>query len=259
MLRRCLVVLALAGGMLAGLIAPRVATAQLLSPVDVELVIALEASSAFDDTEVRLLRGSYAAALDSPEVQLAIASGIHRRVAILFMEWGGTGSQPVIVDWHVLEGPASTGDFTRALRLAPRQAVGNDGLAAAIARATDMIETNAYSGRRKVIDLAGDGPEADADALRASRNMALARGIAITPLAIERPGRADTPRGVLMRTYATDVAAGPEAFVTSAGDPAGLANAIRRKLVQEIAGSTFLQDLERRWGARAWSALPGPR
>lgn len=259
MLRRGLVVAALTGGVLAGLFAPAGARAQSPVPVDVELVLAVEASADLDDTEIRLLRNGYAAALESPEVQLAIASGIHRRIVVLFMEWGGPDSQPVIVDWRSIEGPASAADFALALRRAPRQAVGEDALAAGVARAAEHIETNTYSGRRKVIDLTGDGPEANADEMLRARNRAVARGIAINATAIERPGRSETPRAALVHAYATDVAGGPESFVVTAGDPAGLANAIRRKLVQEIGGPTFLQDLERRWGARAWSALPGPR
>lgn len=260
MLRRWGVVFAVAGSLLAGLFGPPAARAQSLVPVDVELVLAVEASDDLDDSEVWLMRSAYAAALESPEVQLAIAAGIYRRIAIMFMEWGGARSQPVIVGWRTIEGPASAADFAFALRQkTPRLATGENALAAALAVGADQLDSNAYSGRRRVIDIAGDGLESDSEALLYARNRAVARGISINALVVERPGRSQTPRSALVRAYASDVAGGPDAFVVSAADPTGLANAIRRKLVQEIGGPVFLQDLERRWGARAWSVLPGPR
>ncbi len=259
MLRRWLCVVALAGVVLAGSSGLLPAVAQTLAPVDVELVLATEGSQSLDDDTLRRQRASYALALESPEVQAAIASGLNRRIALLYLEWGGPGSQPVIVDWTLIEGPASAAGFAARLRQAPRQAMGDGALSAAIERAAILIDSNAYAGRRRVIDIAGDGPDVGGRDSRVVRDETVRRGMTINALAINRPGQSEMTGAALMRTYAGDVAGGADSFVVLAADQASLAHVIRRKLVQEIGGAVFLGDLERRWGARAWSALPGPR
>ncbi|MGH2342071.1 DUF1194 domain-containing protein [Segnochrobactraceae bacterium EtOH-i3] len=249
----------LAGWVLAGLLGVGSVAAQGLQPVDVELALVAGAHDLLTDDEIRIQRASYAMAIESPEVQAAIASGLHRRIAVLYMEWAGPASQPVIVDWMVLEGPASTSAFAAALRRMPRVATGSGGLAPAVERAALLIDSNAFAGRRRVIDLSGDGPNRAARDARTVRDRTIQRGITINALAVNRPGRSELSGTALVRNYQQEVAGGWDSFVAMAPDRPSLPHAIRRKLVQEIGGPSFLQDLERRWGARAWSALSGPR
>lgn len=228
------------------------------APVDLELVLAVNGAPSLDDDTFRLQRAAYAAAMESPEVQAAIASGINGRIAILFLEWGGPYSQPVVVDWSVIEGPASAADFARALRQGPRRTIGEGGLAAVIAAGIDLISESRYSGLRRTIDVASHQPDGGSAAeLARLRSLARSRGISVNALAIGRPG--NPPAALLAQTLRAGTITGPTAFVQQVDDgPTELAEAVRRQLVLEIAGPVFLNDLERRWGARAQSALPGP-
>ena len=58
-------------------------------PVDVELVIAADASGSIDTAEGRFQRGGYAAAFQNPKVVTAIRSGARGRIAVLYFEWSG--------------------------------------------------------------------------------------------------------------------------------------------------------------------------
>jgi len=55
--------------------------------VDVALVLAVDVSSSMNAAERAVQRRGYVAALRSPEVAAAIASGPTGRVAIAYMEW----------------------------------------------------------------------------------------------------------------------------------------------------------------------------
>jgi hypothetical protein len=101
-----------------------------------------------------------------------------------------------------------------------------------------LIESNPIEGYRKVIDLSADsannwGGVSIADA----RGQALAAGIVINGLAIlcrscsGRPNRYD-----LERAFADTIIGGPASFVVTADDDERFAEAVRRKLLLEIAG-----------------------
>ena len=98
MLRRALLAsaLLLPGGL------PAVAT-----PVDVELVLAVDVSQSMDAGEHRLQRAGYVEALLHPEVLRAVQTGIYGRVAITYVEWGGPGLQSVVLPWTLVEDAAS--------------------------------------------------------------------------------------------------------------------------------------------------------
>lgn len=205
--------------------------------VDVELVLAADGSGSIDDDELRLQRQGYAEAVMSAEVQNAIASGIHGRVAIAYVEWGGPASQHTIVDWTIVEDAASAERFGSALVAAPRAAYGYNSISAAIDYSVHKIETNDIQSLRRVIDVSGDGPNIGGRPVTAARDEAVARGIVINALLIDRPGgmslAMDGPS--LKRHYERDVTGGPGAFVVVADGTTTFADAVRRKMILEIA------------------------
>jgi len=73
-------------------------------PVDLELVLLVDASNSIDQVESQLQRQGYADALRHPDVLKAIRYGPSGRVAISFMEWADVGSQDVVVPWMVIAG-----------------------------------------------------------------------------------------------------------------------------------------------------------
>jgi Protein of unknown function (DUF1194) len=65
---------------------------QAAEPVDLELVLAADASGSIDDGEIRLQREGYAAAITSAEILQAIGVGYLGRIAVTFVEWGAENS-----------------------------------------------------------------------------------------------------------------------------------------------------------------------
>jgi threonine dehydrogenase-like Zn-dependent dehydrogenase len=209
----------------------------LAEEVDVELVLAADGSGSIDNDELALQRRGYAEAITSAEVLAAIGAGPVGAIAITYVEWGGAASQHTIVDWHVVRDAASAAVFADKLVSSPRQAYGYNSISGAIAYAADRIRENGYEGLSKVIDVSGDGPQIGGPPLAPARAAVLAEGITINGLVIARPGGGVRgPGGMsLSEHYARDVIGGPASFVMVAEGTGRFADAVRRKLIQEIA------------------------
>jgi len=207
-------------------------------PVDVELVLAADGSGSIDDDELAFQRRGYAEAIQSPEVLNAVRAGIHGAIAVAYVEWGGPTSQHTIVDWTIVRDPASAAAFGAALVSRPRAAYGYNSISAAIDYSVHLLETNDHQGLKRVIDVSGDGPNIGGRAVTAARDDAVALGIVVNGLVIERPG--GTVRRVngepLSVHYERDVIGGPGAFVMVADENRSFAEAVRAKMVLEIAG-----------------------
>src|SRR3984885_16218159 len=67
--------------------------------VDLLLVLAADVSRSVDSGKFQLQRDGYAAAISDPRVLEAIGSGRNGRIGGGFVEWSGSGSQRVLVDW----------------------------------------------------------------------------------------------------------------------------------------------------------------
>ncbi len=231
----------------------------LLSPasagqeVDLELVMLADASGSIDDGEIRFQRQGYAAAITHPQVLAAIKKGLLQKIAVIFVEWGDETSQEVVVPWTIIEGRASAEKFAAALLKPPRMAFGPNAIGSALIIATSLIMSNKFEGLRKVIDFSADsannwgGPP-----IALARKTALAAGITINGLAIlcrtcpsGRPVFYD-----LEKAFADKITGGPASFVVTADSKDKFAEAVRRKLVLEIAG-------QRAAGPRKFSAARG--
>jgi hypothetical protein len=206
--------------------------------VDLELVLLADATGSIDEAEIRLQRQGYADAMVDPEVLFAIANGgADGRIAVAYVEWAGATSQDVVVDWTVVDGAASARAFAAALLAAPRRAFGTNAIGAALLKGKELIETNAYEGWRKVIDLSGDsswnpvGPS-----IAVARDAVLGSGIVINGLAILcRDPCSGRPRHENLEEEYMRIAGGPGAFVVTADGQRSFAQAVRRKLILEIA------------------------
>lgn len=235
----------LAVGMAAAFTAPALAAPALAAPalaqgpvpVDVVLALAADGSGSIDDDELRLQRQGYADALASPEVLAAIRAGTHGALAVIYTEWGGPHSQHVIADWAAIRDEAGARAFGRRLVESPRAARGYNSISAAIDFCAGLIETAAYRGLRRVIDVSGDGPNIGGRPVEAARDDAVGRGITVNALAIVRPG-GQVPARIgqpLPDYYRESVIGGPGAFVEVADETRSFAEAVRRKIVTEIA------------------------
>lgn len=223
---------------LLGLLGPPCA-ASATEAVDLEIVIATDVSSSIDEREAALQRQGFASALRSPDVIAAIRSGATGKIAVAYIDWSSEPWNRLIVDWRIIEDQASADAFAATLLAAPRTYGQGTAIGGALRMATRLIESNAFDGMRKVIDMSGDGPN-NRGSLASAREATLARGITINglPIVTSEYGTGDWGQfyGQLDLYYESYVIGGPGAFSLPARGFEEFAAAIRRKLILEISG-----------------------
>lgn len=215
--------------------------AQTLEEVDLELVMLADASGSIDETEIRFQRSNYAEAMVHADVLGAIAKGQLQKIAVSFVEWGDDTSQAIVVPWMVIDGADAARKFATAIMKPPRLAFGPNAIGSALQFAHNLLKSNRYEGLRKVIDISADSGNSWLGVPVAQARAAIvADKITINGLAI-LCRECDTGRPFghdVEKTFATRIIGGPRAFVITADGKAKFAEAVRRKLVQEIADMT---------------------
>ncbi|MFO1049788.1 MAG: DUF1194 domain-containing protein [Geminicoccaceae bacterium] len=216
-------------------LAPGTARAQ---PVDLELVLAADASGSIDDGEIRLQRQGYATALSSGEILDAIGVGYLGKIAVTYVEWGDQNSQVTVVPWRVIDGQDSADAFAAELMAQPRLAFGRNAIGSVIDYAQRQIEGNALEGERLVIDVSADSAYSWGGVpLAMARDRALEAGITINGLAVLCRVCSGRPvGGDLEGEFARRIVGGPASFVVTVDGDTSFAEAVRKKLLLEIAG-----------------------
>lgn len=224
---------------IAALVALAVAPAQAQrapNGVDLELVLAVDASGSIDEDELLLQRKGYADAFVHARVLGAIRSGYHRRIAVMFLEWAATGCERVVVDWTPISDAASAQAFAQAVMSGPRgYCPGGNAIGDAINFSAASMASNAFQGERLVIDVSGDGPNTVGSRAERARDAAVAQGIVINGLALIRPGRTWGGGYGLTEHYKTAIIGGPGAFVMETEKGEQFFDAVLSKLVREIS------------------------
>ncbi len=220
-------VAALAGALLILSTAP--ASAQ-KRPVDLELVLAVDASSSVSGEEFELQVRGLAEAFRHRSVGQAIRAAGDLGLAVALAQWADYRQHVLSVDWTVVRDVANARQFAKQVEGVQRSVAGNTAIGSALEFAILQLEGNGFVGRRKVIDVSGDGRNNQGSAAWLVRNLAVARGVTVNGLAIlnEDP--------TLDRYYLTNVIGGPGTFVMTANDYAAYRLAILAKLVKEISG-----------------------
>jgi len=199
--------------------------------VDLELVLLADASGSITQAEIDFQRQGYAEAISDPAVLLAIRSNMTGSIAVTYVEWAA--NQVVVVDWTIIDSAEAAAEFAAALLEPPRLAVGRNAIGAALLEGRRLIEANQYTGLRAVIDFSGDSTgNFSGPSIADARNAVLAAGITINGLPIIRDSEDDG----LEQAYADVIIGGPGAFVMPARGRVNFADAVRRKLILEIAG-----------------------
>lgn len=210
--------------------------------VDLELVLAVDASRSVDAEEAHLQRQGYIAALTDPRVVKAIQSGTTGRIAVLYFEWASEFYQRIVVDWTVISDEASARAVADALAVAPYRSERRTSISGAIRFASGLFGQS-YRGERRVIDISGDGRNNAGPPIETARAEALARDITINGLPIlnDKPkfngfgGYGLDPH--LDRYYQESVVGGPGSFVIPADDFQSFDRAILSKLIREVAAA----------------------
>ena len=207
------------------------------TPVDVELVLAVDVSQSMDRGELALQRQGYIDAVVHPQVLSAIRSGMYGRVAITYVEWGA--SQSVMTPWALIEDARGAAAFAETLAAEPLNTIRGTSISGALTFAGSLFEANGFEGFRQVIDVSGDGPNSSGPPVVPARDAILEQGVIINglPIMLRQPSYTFFSIPNLDVYYADCVIGGPGSFVLPVDDSDQLADAIRQKLVLEIAGA----------------------
>lgn len=200
--------------------------------VDLELILLADGSGSVDDEEFLLQRIGYARALRHPTIIRAVTGGRLGRIALTYVEWSGPELHIPIVPWTTIGSKADIKAFAKKLEEHPRELYGGGtALGDAIIYGMNSLNSNAYDGARRVIDISGDGPDRNGLDATVGRDQAVAAGITVNglPILTGWPG--------LERFFYDNVIGGPGAFVEAARGFKDIYYAIRRKLIREIAGT----------------------
>lgn len=216
--------------------------------VDLELVLAMDASGSISNDEYLLqLDGTVNAFLD-PEIQAAITSGPTGRIAVAMMLWSDAAFEKVNTGWYVLDGPQSINRFVATVgnfQLTRDREIGfgggGTGIGSGVEEALKLLNRNRYQGLRRVIDVSGDGVETEfwfskSIMMPDAKRLADAENVTINGLPILTQ---DFPR--LDEYYRRNVITGPGSFIVTAQSFRDFKRAIREKLLREISNNIALQ------------------
>ena len=234
----------LAGGDVAGLAAPAptrdLADKDQAASVDVELILAVDVSYSMDMDELAIQREGYAQAIVSREFLQALKSLPNGKIAITYFEWAASSDQKIIIPWRVIDGPETADAVSNEILKTPIRRASRTSISGAIYFAMPLFDENPYHGLRRVIDICGDGPNNNGAPVTGARDAALEKGITINglPIMVKEPSYSTMDIDNLDYYYEDCVIGGPGSFVVSIKDREKFKEAIRTKLLLEVAGRT---------------------
>ena len=247
-----LVACALAGGDVPGMAAPnpqnqlgatladQLADKEANPSVDVELVLAVDVSYSMDMDELAIQREGYAQAIVSKEFLQALKAGPNGKIAVTYFEWAASTDQKIIIPWRVIDGPETADAVANEIMTTPIRRASRTSISGAINFAMPLFDENPHRGLRRVIDISGDGPNNNGSPVTLARDTALEKGIVINglPIMVKEPSYSTMDIDNLDFYYEDCVIGGPGSFVVTIKDREKFKEAIRTKLLLEIAGRT---------------------
>jgi Protein of unknown function (DUF1194) len=219
------------------------AHAQGKTDVDVELILAIDASLSIDAEEAQLQRQGYIKALTDPKVIKAIQSGDNGQIAVYYFEWASEFYQRVIVDWTLIKDAASAQAVADKIAASTYRGERRTSISGAIKYAADQFG-HGFQGVRRVIDISGDGRNNAGPLMEAARAEVLAKDIVINGLPIlnDKPafggfgGYGYGPDPNLDKYYEESVVGGPGSFMIRADNFESFGQAILSQLIREVSG-----------------------
>jgi hypothetical protein len=205
--------------------------------VDLQLVLAVDASGSVNHTRFILQRQGYADAFRNPKVLNAVRSGMAGAISVTMFQWTGPRLQVHVVPWMVVRDERSAEALAAAIENTPRELfTGGTSISGAIDFGARLFPFGDVAAARRVIDVSGDGSNNAGRPVTLARDDAVAAGITVNGLPIV----AIEPW--LDRYYYDNVIGGPGAFVIGAENYEQFGEAIVRKLILEIAGAPAVRE-----------------
>jgi hypothetical protein len=208
--------------------------------VDIELILAVDVSYSMDMDELAIQREGYAQAIVSKEFLQALKTGPNGKISITYFEWAASGDQKIIIPWRVIDGPETADAVANEIMKTPIRRASRTSISGAIMFAMPLFDENPHRGIRRVIDISGDGPNNNGPPVVPMRDAALEKGIVINglPIMVKEPSYSTMDIDNLDYYYEDCVVGGPGSFVVSIKDREKFKEAIRTKLLLEVASRT---------------------
>src|SRR5262245_50017228 len=200
--------------------------------VDLQLVLAVDASGSVDQRRFELQMQGYVAAFRDPRVLQAIQSGATQAIAVTMVQWTGPALQIQVLPWTLINDATTAQAFAAAIAATPRRLFsGGTSISGVIDYAVPLMLESPFKGTRRVIDISGDGSNNRGRSAASARDAAVRAGIIINglPILALEPG--------LDHYYLDHVIGGPGAFAIAAESYETFADAILKKLIREMAAN----------------------
>ena len=233
------------------LLAALVAGAAPVSAASLALVLAVDVSESVSTERYVLQHDGIANAFETPQLINAIAR-TPGGIEALVLEWSDPDKIAVTVDWTKIGDAATARAFATSVRKSERSSHGLTALGAALQAAGAAFGRLPEPAAHKVVDVSGDGIANFGPAPSGVRDELVAHGVTINGLAIL------TEEPWLAEYYRQNVIGGTAGFCLVAENMDSFAEAMLRKLVQEVSGlqpqTTPLARLREREGpiAQRW-------
>jgi hypothetical protein len=197
-------------------------------PVDVALVLAVDVSLSVNEERFELQRDGIAAAFENPDLAKAIAGGPNHAAAVAVMQFSDPDRQFAVIEWTRIASAEDARRLAARIRRTNRSSDGLTGIADALLAARQLLDSSPFPASRQVVDVSADGMNNVGTTITTARDELIEAGITINglPILSEEPW---------LETYFTEyVIGGPSAFVITAQNLDSFADAMKRKLVQEV-------------------------
>ena len=203
----------------------------------VALVLAVDVSERVSPERYLLQHEGIARAFETPQLVDAIAA-VPGGIEALVLEWSDPDKIAITVGWTRIANRTGAAGFAASVRATQRSSNGLTAIGSALLAAAAAFDHMPEAAGHKIIDISGDGMANFGVAPVTARDALVNQGITINGLAIlsEEPWLDDY--------YRTNVVGGPAAFVLVAKNFDSFADAILRKLVQEVASTPQATDAE---------------
>jgi hypothetical protein len=196
----------------------------------VALVLAIDVSESVSSERYVLQHDGIARAFETPQLIDAIAAA-PGGIEALVIEWSDPDKIAITVGWTRIANRNTAAAFSTAVRATARTSAGLTAIGSAMLAAAAAFDHMPEPAGHRVIDISGDGMANFGAPPAAVRDGLVKQGITINGLAIlsEEPWLDDY--------YRQNVIGGPSAFVVVATSFDSFAEAMLRKLVQEVASA----------------------
>jgi hypothetical protein len=203
-----------------------------MEPVALALVLAFDGSASVNFHEFVLMTTGTAAALRDETIAAGLTAG---GSIVCLLLWSGPGAQEVMVEWTRLATPEDVEAFAVQVQDMPRIVpAGTTAIGEAMAVCGKLLAVCPAEARRYVVDIVGDGHSNAGIDPEPVRDELVAMGVTINGLCVLHE---ETD---LVERYQREVIGGPGAFALQCQDFAGFSEAMRQKLVREIARAQMI-------------------